>query len=69
LNAKARTIGNYVHGSVPVSDDEENNVIERTWAPKGFDISTYKPGHNLSHDEILLKIGGYDPTRGIKLVG
>lgn len=27
-------IGNIVHDSVPVSNDEENNVIERTWGEK-----------------------------------
>ncbi|KAJ0130497.1 Serine--tRNA ligase, cytoplasmic, partial [Colletotrichum tanaceti] len=29
LNAKAKSIGNYVHESVPISDNEDNNVTER----------------------------------------
>ncbi|XP_062230081.1 serine--tRNA ligase-like [Phragmites australis] len=31
LDAKLTTIGNIVHESVPISDDEANNAIVRTW--------------------------------------
>ncbi|OEL27308.1 Serine--tRNA ligase, partial [Dichanthelium oligosanthes] len=34
LDAKLTTIGNIVHESVPVSDDEANNLIVRTWGEK-----------------------------------
>ncbi|KAK1652285.1 hypothetical protein QYE76_070090 [Lolium multiflorum] len=34
LDAKLVTIGNIVHDSVPVSDDEANNAIVRTWGEK-----------------------------------
>ncbi|EEC74691.1 hypothetical protein OsI_10395 [Oryza sativa Indica Group] len=34
LDAKLVTIGNIVHESVPVSDDEANNLIVRTWGEK-----------------------------------
>uniref|UniRef100_A0A0D9YAJ3 serine--tRNA ligase n=1 Tax=Oryza glumipatula TaxID=40148 RepID=A0A0D9YAJ3_9ORYZ len=34
LDAKLVTIGNIVHESVPVSDDEANNLIVRTWGER-----------------------------------
>uniref|UniRef100_A0A0D9VQS6 serine--tRNA ligase n=1 Tax=Leersia perrieri TaxID=77586 RepID=A0A0D9VQS6_9ORYZ len=34
LDAKLVTIGNIVHESVPVSDDEANNLVVRTWGEK-----------------------------------
>jgi len=34
LDAKLTTIGNIVHASVPISDDEANNAIVRTWGEK-----------------------------------
>ena len=66
LQQKARLVGNYVHDSVPIYDDEANNKVERTWAPEGFDPSQ-KPA--LSHHEVLWRLDGYDPVRGVKLVG
>ena len=66
LQKKVRLVGNYVHDSVPVSNDEANNETVRTWAPEGFEPS-HKP--KLSHHEVLLRLEGYDPVRGVKLVG
>jgi seryl-tRNA synthetase len=66
LKAKAKLVGNYVHDSVHVSDNEDNNTIERTWKPEGFEESKKAA---LSHHEVLWRIGGYDPVRGVKLVG
>ncbi|CAM1510965.1 Fc.00g084780.m01.CDS01 [Cosmosporella sp. VM-42] len=66
LRAKARLVGNYVHNSVHVSDNEDNNQIVRTWAPQGFDEAKKQA---LSHHEVLWRLGGYDPIRGVKLVG
>ncbi|KAL6649407.1 hypothetical protein ACP70R_013631 [Stipagrostis hirtigluma subsp. patula] len=34
LDAKLSTIGNIVHASVPISDDEANNAIVRTWGER-----------------------------------
>ncbi|RYR04811.1 hypothetical protein Ahy_B06g084586 isoform C [Arachis hypogaea] len=34
LNSKLESIGNLVHDSVPVSDDEANNAVIRTWGEK-----------------------------------
>ncbi|KAH8688199.1 hypothetical protein BGZ61DRAFT_353837 [Ilyonectria robusta] len=66
LRAKARTVGNYVHDSVHVSESEDNNQIVKTWKPEGFE-ETKKAA--LSHHEVLWRLGGYDPIRGVKLVG
>ncbi|KAI0157489.1 hypothetical protein GGR57DRAFT_462055 [Xylariaceae sp. FL1272] len=63
---KLNTIGNFVHESVPVSDNEDNNAQLKTWAPEGFD-KTKKAA--LSHHEVLLRLDGYDPERGTKVVG
>lgn len=61
-----RLVGNYVHDTVPIGSDEANNEILRAWAPEGFDL-----GHTvgLSHHDVLWRLGGYDPVRGVKLVG
>ncbi|EXV05112.1 Serine--tRNA ligase, cytoplasmic [Metarhizium anisopliae] len=67
LKAKIKTVGNYVHDSVPVSNNEDNNVVERTWAPEGATVE--KRSNVLSHHEVLLRLDGYDPDRGVKVVG
>ena len=66
LVKKVKSIGNYVHDSVPVSSDESHNALVREWAPPGANLS--KPDC-LSHHEVLTRLGGYDPERGVKLVG
>lgn len=63
---KIRTIGNYVHESVPVSNDEADNKLIKTWAPENVEMQ--KPGC-LSHHEVLTRLDGYDPERGVKIVG
>jgi seryl-tRNA synthetase len=63
-----RLVGNYVHDSVKVSSTEDDNAIVRTWAPKTFDKAK-PPGKNLAHHQVLWRLGGYDPVRGVKLVG
>ena len=67
LRAVVKSVGNYVADSVPVSDDEDNNETIRTWEPQAFDKS--KSNNLLPHDEVLLRLDGYDPERGVKLVG
>ncbi|KAI4204370.1 MAG: hypothetical protein LQ350_001126 [Teloschistes chrysophthalmus] len=66
LHRKIKTIGNYVHDSVPISNNEENNGRIRTWAPEGT-VPTKKDC--LSHHEVLTRLDGYDPERGVKIVG
>ncbi|KAL8944406.1 MAG: hypothetical protein Q9216_000457 [Gyalolechia sp. 2 TL-2023] len=66
LQRKIKTIGNYVHESVPISDSEDNNLCIRTWAPEGAQLTKQDC---LSHHEILTRLDGYDPERGVKIVG
>lgn len=63
LRAKVNTVGNIVHPSVVVSNDEENNELIRTWGEPAKE----KP--RLSHDEVLTRLDGFDAERGAKLVG
>ncbi|KAK8017610.1 Seryl-tRNA synthetase [Apiospora rasikravindrae] len=66
LRKKVGSIGNYVHDSVPIHDNEDNNAILRTWAPEGV---TVEKKDVLSHHEVLTRLDGYDPDRGVKVVG
>jgi seryl-tRNA synthetase len=65
LLALAKTIGNYVDDSVPVHHDESHNPIIRIWG----DVEKLPKAAALSHHDILLRLDGYDPVRGVKLVG
>jgi seryl-tRNA synthetase len=66
LNAAAKKVGNYVHSSVTVSNTEDDNAVIKTWAPEGTKV---EKRDCLSHHEVLYRIGGYDPERGVKIVG
>lgn len=67
LLQKVKSIGNYVHDSVPVSNNEDDNVEIRKWAPEGVVVEHKKDF--LSHHEVLTRLDGYDPERGVKIVG
>ncbi|CAG8951490.1 hypothetical protein HYFRA_00007406 [Hymenoscyphus fraxineus] len=66
LKAKLRTIGNFVHDSVPVHNDEDFNALQRDWAPEGVKVEKREC---LSHHEVLTRLDGFDPVRGAKVVG
>lgn len=66
LLKKIKSIGNYVHESVPFSDNEDNNALVRDWKPEG---SSVEKKDCMSHHEVLTRIDGYDPERGVKIVG
>lgn len=74
LRFKVNQVGNIVHESVVDSLDEENNELIKTWAPEGVSevgstaTATGAPA-KLSHHEVLLRLDGYDPDRGVKIVG
>ncbi|KAK6750635.1 hypothetical protein RB195_002545 [Necator americanus] len=55
-------IGNIVHDSVPVSDDEANNRVERTYG----DITIKK---KYSHVDLVVMIDGFDGDRGTAVAG
>lgn len=62
------SVGNIVHETVPVSDTEDENKVERTWGEIPKIKITGKRG-GLHHHEVLKQIGGYDPERGQKVAG
>lgn len=74
LRWKVNQVGNIVHKSVVVSNDEENNDLIRTYLPdtikevSNIASNTGSPA-TLSHHEILLRLDGYDPERGVRIVG
>ncbi|ODV83254.1 hypothetical protein CANARDRAFT_100868 [[Candida] arabinofermentans NRRL YB-2248] len=76
LRWKVNQVGNLVHESVVDSLDEDNNELVKTWTPEGYEFDkltniatgTGKPAA-LSHHEVLLRLDGYDPERGVKIVG
>lgn len=67
LIAKVKSIGNYVHDSVPVSDNEDDNVIVRSWQPSP-DVALERQDC-LSHHEVLTRIDGWDSARAVKIAG
>jgi len=64
INSKLRQIGNIVHESVPISKDENDNRVEKTWGtPKDPESVKYH------HHELLAMIDGYAPERGVTVAG
>lgn len=66
LDKTAKSIGNYVHDSVPNEKDETHNEIIKRWAPEGVAV---EKKDCLSHHEVFTRLSGYDPERGVKIVG
>ena len=60
---KLMSIGNLVHDSVTVSNNEDNNAVIRTWSPDN--TVPIKGTALLSHHEVLHRIDGYDQERGM----
>ncbi|KAG5513187.1 hypothetical protein PMAC_001557 [Pneumocystis sp. 'macacae'] len=65
LRQTLKMVGNIVHDSVPVSNNEDDNEVIRTWSPG----SIAEKKDCLSHHEVLLRLDGYDPERGVKVAG
>ncbi len=70
------TIGNYLHSTVPDGEDEDKcNRVERTWGLENrrgaVDKSPGggKGGALLHHHELLSRIDGYEPERGVRVAG
>lgn len=61
-NAALREVGNHLHESVPVSDDEEENKVERTWG----ECTERK---KYSHVDLIHMIDGMDGERGTGVSG
>ena len=63
-----KQVGNIVHESVVVSQDEDKNEIVRTWG-KISDIKVDSTPGKCAHHQLLAMIDGYDPKRGQKIAG
>ena len=64
-----RSVGNIVHESVPVSGTEDDNRVERTWAPEGVTVESKEKDGWIPHHGVLARLNGYDSERGVKVVG
>ena len=57
-------LGNIVDKSVPVSNDEEHNRIEKTWG-----TCADKSKAPLHHSEVMWRLGAYEDSAGVKVAG
>ncbi|KAL4202468.1 hypothetical protein AMTRI_Chr02g221260 [Amborella trichopoda] len=63
LYSRLETVGNLVHDSVPISNDEENNAIVRTWGDKRME------GNLKNHVELVQLLGIADLAKGADVAG
>ncbi|EGC32704.1 hypothetical protein DICPUDRAFT_49409 [Dictyostelium purpureum] len=63
LRKKLKPIGNIVHESVPIDNNEDNNQIVKQWGECKTSEGL------LHHHELLEMIDGYDPERGSQVGG
>ncbi|CAG9325060.1 unnamed protein product [Blepharisma stoltei] len=68
VNEANNLIGNIIHPSVPISETEDDNRVERTWGEPNAMVIDNTPGHYFHH-AVLSRLDGYDSERGVKLVG
>lgn len=68
IDQLVNSVGNIVHDSVVISNDEKDNQIVRTWGDIPNIKITDKRG-GLNHHKVLQSLGGYDPERGQKIAG
>ena len=68
LERKVGELGNIVHESVPISKNEDDNLIITTWGEPNRMVIDNTPGHYFHH-AVLARIDGYDSERGQKIVG
>ncbi|GJQ76723.1 hypothetical protein Trydic_g15570 [Trypoxylus dichotomus] len=61
-NASLREVGNHLHESVPVSNDEDENKIERTFG-------NCEERKKYSHVDLIYMIDGMDGERGASVCG
>ncbi|KAF9329327.1 Cytosolic seryl-tRNA synthetase [Podila minutissima] len=64
-NKQLGLVGNIVHDSVPVSNNEDDNGIVKTYFHNN-EAPAQRPDI-YSHDEVLYRLGAYDPKRGQKI--
>ena len=60
IDQLVNSVGNIVHDSVPISNNEDDNAVVRTWGEIPNIKITEKRG-GLNHHKVLQALGGYDP--------
>ncbi|GAB2294280.1 hypothetical protein Dimus_038291 [Dionaea muscipula] len=63
LKAKLEVVGNLVHDSVPVNDDEANNAVIRSWGEKRLDPNLK------NHVDLVELLGIADIKKGADIAG
>ncbi|PKI74074.1 hypothetical protein CRG98_005552, partial [Punica granatum] len=63
LKSRLETVGNLVHDSVPISDDEANNAVIRTWGEKRVEAKLK------SHVELVELLDIADLKKGSDVAG
>ncbi|CAA7394734.1 unnamed protein product [Spirodela intermedia] len=63
LDKRLETIGNLVHDSVPVSDDEANNAVVRSWGERRLEDKLK------NHVELVELLGIADMVKGTNVAG
>eukprot|EP00920_Eleutheroschizon_duboscqi_P023615 GHVT01058813.1.p1 GENE.GHVT01058813.1~~GHVT01058813.1.p1 ORF type:complete len:500 (-),score=53.50 GHVT01058813.1:4925-6424(-) len=61
-------IGNLVHSSVLVSNNEDDNPVLRTWGTPNRMTIDGTPG-KMHHHEVLAKLVGYETKKGVEVAG
>ena len=62
-------IGNIVHSSVPISQDEANNLVVRTHGEKSTIVADGSELGKLRHHEIMACLGIIEMERGSRIAG
>lgn len=64
IDALVNKVGNIVDDSVPISKDEDaDNLVVKKWG------QPRDPTGLLNHHDLLWRIGGYEPERGVNVAG
>lgn len=69
LRIKAAGVGNLVYKEVPVSMNEDDNKVIRTWHPDGPIGQVKQRTDIMPHHEVLLRLDAIDLERGAKIAG
>ena len=62
-------VGNILHESVPISNNEDDNQVIRTWGEFDKNRKIDDTPGNAHHYKVLEWLGGYDAERGTKIAG
>ena len=62
-------VGNILHESVPISNNEDENQVVVTWGTIDKDRKIDDTPGNAHHYKVLQWLGGYDSDRGVKIAG